>query len=735
MSTLQHDDPRLTAYALDELDDHERAAFEARFAGDPQLQAEIQAEVAQIRALTIDLEQELATALRSSPTLSTAQHDRIHHAAKQRPVVPIVTRTTKATSAWKPFVGWSIFTAAAAATIAIIILPALSPAPLAPVELEKLSSIQLTTIDSPNKIETPIQIPALRIADHEIRELTATTPSPTLAALSTPITKLTEADAETEVNKGREEAVASSETGSTGVFMAIGAGGRSVGSYSARTKEPTLRPQPSNDAVAEATIYAPVAAPSGEAYTQRAENGFQFVQQAPLSTFGLDVDTASYSNVRRMIESRLLPPAEAVRVEDMVNYFSYDIPKPQNGDVFGIMVEVTACPWQPEHQLARIAVRGKTFPVTERPALNLVFLVDVSGSMSPQNRLPLIKTGLSLLVNSLTPRDKVALVTYAGSAGVALPATPGSEIRTILKAIDGLGAGGGTNGAGGIQMAYDVAQAGLIPGGVNRVILCTDGDFNVGVTNRDALVQLAQTRAQAGVFLTVLGVGEDNLKDATMEQISGKANGNYHYLDTIAEARKVLVEQIGGTLVTIAKDAKAQIEFNPARVSSWRQVGYEKRQLAARDFNDDRKDAGEVGADHQVTMLYELVPAHANHGVPALRYQSTPAPVPHGAGEHSHELMTVKMRFKAPDGQISKLIQCVVTDDQVRAQPSTDHQFASAVAAFALRLRATAAMELTLPAIAALARDNLGSDPQGYRSEFVQLVERAAALSGNGVRE
>ena len=233
----------------------------------------------------------------------------------------------------------------------------------------------------------------------------------------------------------------------------------------------------------------------------------------------------------------------------------------------------------------------------------------------------------------------------------------------------------------------------------------------------------------------MLGVGEDNLKDATMEQISGKANGNYHYLDTIAEARKVLVEQIGGTLVTIAKDAKAQIEFNPARVSSWRQVGYEKRQLAARDFNDDRKDAGEVGADHQVTMLYELVPAHANHGVPALRYQSTPAPVPQIAGEHSHELMTVKMRFKAPDGQVSKLIQCVVTDDQVRAQPSTDHQFASAVAAFALRLRATAAMELTLPAIAALARDNLGSDPQGYRSEFVQLVERAAALSGNGVRE
>jgi Ca-activated chloride channel family protein len=365
-----------------------------------------------------------------------------------------------------------------------------------------------------------------------------------------------------------------------------------------------------------------------------------------------------------------------------------------------------------------------------RPALNLVFLIDVSGSMQPQNRLPLIKTGLSLLTATLRDQDRIAIVTYANSAGVALPSTAGGDQRTILKAIDGLNANGGTNGGSGIQLAYQAARERFVQGGINRVILCTDGDFNVGITNRDELVGMVQERAKQGVFLTVLGVGQDNLKDATMELLADKANGHYHYLDTIAEARKVLVEQSGGTLMTVAKDVKAQVEFNPTRIAAWRQLGYEKRALAARDFNDDRKDAGEIGAGHLVTMLYELVPATVAPNGAGLRYQVEPTPAAATLPGYQDELMTVKVRFKAPDGDVSQLVQGVVTDAQVRRTPSEDQTFAAAVAAFALRLRGAEAMPLDWSTIRGLANAVRGRDPQGYRREFVTLVEQVSRLEG-----
>ncbi len=561
----------------------------------------------------------------------------------------------------------------------------------------------------------------------------------------------------------QNDAAKESELGSTGALLAIGRGVRSGAAADAASAGKTATPSSppaaaksapvltfgylARDSNNEKTHIAPVnrapefqlqpareetpAVPpttvGGEAYNQRLDHIFRASRSEPLSTFGLDVDTASYGNVRRMIDAGRLPPRDAVRVEEFVNYFPYTIPAPQDGEAFGVTVEVAPCPWEPAHRLARIAVRGKAVSEATRQPLNLVFLVDVSGSMQPDNRLPLIKTGLTLLANSLTKEDKVSIVTYAGSASVVLPATSGADVRTILKAVDRLSANGSTNGGSGIQLAYDAAKAGFVRGGVNRVILCTDGDFNVGVTNRDELVRMVQTQAKQGIFLTVLGVGDDNLKDATMELLADKANGNYHYIDTSAEARKVLVEQMSGTLVTIAKDVKAQVEFNPARVGAWRQLGYEKRQLAARDFNDDRKDAGEIGAGHLVTILYELVPATVLVGEEALRYQAEqPAAV--APTVHGDELLTVKLRYKAPDSNTSRLVQGVVTDSQVRGTPSEDQRFASAVAAFAMRLRGTEVMALDWRSIRDLAHGAVGQDPQGYRREFVQMVERVGAL-------
>ena len=338
-------------------------------------------------------------------------------------------------------------------------------------------------------------------------------------------------------------------------------------------------------------------------YGKIEENPFLAAASNPLSTFSIDVDTASYSNIRRFIEGGSLPPKDAVRIEEMINYFAYDYPQPNDGTPFSVNLDAASCPWQPAHRLVRIGLKGREVPNEKRPSSNLVFLLDVSGSMEPANRLPLVKQAMRLLVEKLGENDRVAIVVYSGASGLALPSTTGDHKEQILAALENLQAGGSTNGAQGIELAYQTAAEHFIKGGVNRVILATDGDFNIGTTSEGDLVRLIQEKAKGGVFLSVLGVGDDNLNDSMMQKLADKGNGNYAYLDSLDEARKVLVQQINGTLVTIAKDVKIQVEFNPARVASYRLIGYEKRMLRKEDFNNDKIDAGEIGAGHTVTAL------------------------------------------------------------------------------------------------------------------------------------
>ncbi len=473
-------------------------------------------------------------------------------------------------------------------------------------------------------------------------------------------------------------------------------------------------------------------------YPHLVENSFLNAVRNPLSTFSIDVDTASYANVRRFLTSGQLPPPDAVRVEEMINYFTYNYPQPRGDDPFSANVEIAGCPWNSEHRLVRVGLKGREIARDKRPPSNFVFLIDVSGSMEPQERLPLIKQALRQLVKKMTANDRVAIVVYASAAGVRLGSTPCTQKEKILEAIDSLGAGGSTAGAAGIQAAYQMASENFIEGGVNRVLLCTDGDFNVGMTDQGQLVRLIQEKAKSGVFLTTLGVGTDNYKDALMQKLADKGNGNYHYLDTLEEAQKVLIDQMSGTLVTIAKDVKIQIEFNPSQVGAYRLIGYEKRILRKEDFNNDKKDAGEIGAGHTVTALYEIVPVGREvreHGsVDELKYQ--PQPATEEKPERyvktgSRELMTLKLRYKQPNGDSSKLLEFPVTDSgKSYSKTSTDFKFAAAVASFGMVLRESEFKgNSSFGQILELAGESKGHDESGYRSEFIELVKKARSLS------
>lgn len=477
--------------------------------------------------------------------------------------------------------------------------------------------------------------------------------------------------------------------------------------------------------------------PSGEFntadYGHILENPFLDAAGNPLSTFSIDVDTASYSNVRRFINDGALPPVDAVRVEEMINYFTYDYAQPTDGKPFAVHLDVAGCPWETSHRLVRIGLKGREIATDKRGASNLVFLLDVSGSMEPRERLPLVKQAMRLLVEKLTESDRVAIVVYAGSSGLVLPSTTGDHKERILGALENLQAGGSTNGAEGIELAYRIAADNFIKGGVNRVILATDGDFNVGVTSQGDLVRLIERKAKTGVFLSVLGVGTDNLKDSTMQKLANKGNGNHAYLDSLDEARKVLVQQMNGTLVTIAKDVKIQVEFNPARVASYRLIGYEKRMLRKEDFNDDKIDAGEIGAGHTVTALYEVVPVGtaANSGAPPvdpLKY----SPVTSAASTSSSasELLTVKLRYKKPDGDRSELLERPLIDEGKEfARASTDLKFAAAVAEFGMLLRGSEFKGSgTLGAVLEWAQEGKGEDVNGYRAGFIEMVRKARAL-------
>ncbi|WP_372371060.1 von Willebrand factor type A domain-containing protein [Candidatus Uabimicrobium sp. HlEnr_7] len=465
-----------------------------------------------------------------------------------------------------------------------------------------------------------------------------------------------------------------------------------------------------------------------ESYSHIQENKFKDAVKEPLSTFSIDVDTASYSNMRRFLTQNKLPPKDSVRIEELINYFSYNYPLPEDKVPFSRSMEVAECPWNKENWLVKIGVQGYEIEAQELPPMNLVFLLDVSGSMSSPQKLPLLKTAMGMLTDELRAQDTVSIVVYAGAAGLVLPPTAGNDKQKILGAFSSLSAGGSTNGGEGIQLAYSIATQNFIPGGVNRVVLATDGDFNVGISNEGGLVRLIEHKRESGIFLTVLGMGMYNLNDSTMEKLADKGNGNYSYIDTLAEARKALVEELSSTLFTIAKDVKIQVEFNPSYVASYRLIGYENRLLAAEDFNDDNKDAGEIGAGHTVTALYEVVPSgNVSRGgnVDDLKYQEEREL---SQQSFTNEILTLKMRYKAPDGDTSELLTSTLPlPIKSLNETSTSFRFAAAVAAYGLLLRdsqfkGSASMEL----VRSLALSAQGDDP--YRKEFVDLVGIAGTL-------
>ena len=468
-----------------------------------------------------------------------------------------------------------------------------------------------------------------------------------------------------------------------------------------------------------------------EDYDNIVENRFLAATQNPLSTFSIDVDKAAYANVRRYLDNGTLPPAGAVRIEEMVNYFKYDYPQPDNDVPFSVNTEISSCPWNSQHQLIQIGLQGKEIATGNLPLSNLVFLVDVSGSMEDYNKLPLVKASMNMLVDKLRENDRVAIVVYAGNAGLVLPATSGNSKTKIKEAIDNLEAGGSTAGGEGIRLAYKTAKENFIKNGNNRIILATDGDFNVGVSSDDELVRMIEQERKSGVFLSVLGFGMGNYKDNKMQQLADKGNGNHSYIDNISEAKKVLVNEFGGTLFTIAKDVKIQVEFNPSKVLAYRLGGYENRMLAAEDFNDDMKDAGELGSGHTVTALYEVIPVGVKDEftktVDPLKYQVNDRKI----AVNSNEIMTIKLRYKKPDSDVSRLINHPVIDNATDLKNTTDNfRFSAAVAEFGLLLRNSEyKQQSSFNQVISLAKSSKGFDEEGYRAEFIKLVQSAMSLA------
>ena len=746
------DDPRLTAYALGELEDGEREQIEAAVAADPALQAAVADIQATAGRLTAALEAEpLPRAVRPVPIES-------YHTVRPARIFR--------------FPYWGVAAAAAAACIAVILaLRELPHGPAAanrkgaqlaqatPAEKKAANAPIQGAVQPSNHIDIQFEPPTSAGAADQVGTVvpnpppavTALPSAPTEAAggaVATPspageeVVKLSPFEVKADRDQGYQAtstlagtrlspslAVASSASAPSGGNHVYGTGAGRTARYVEK---------PADWGVGALSLARRARKPfNTEAYDYVTDNDFLGAADNPLSTFSVDVDTASYSNVRRFLVDGRRPPRDAVRIEELVNYFSYDYPAPKAADSapFAASLEVAAAPWAPTHRLVRIGLKGRELSTANRPAANLVFLIDVSGSMDEPNKLPLVQEALRLLVGKLKPEDHVAIAVYAGASGLALPSTPVSHRQEILGAIDRLQAGGTTNGAMGIQLAYDVAKANFIPGGVNRVILATDGDFNMGVTDRGDLVRLIQEKAKSGVFLTALGFGMGNLKDATLEELADKGNGAYAYIDSAREARKVLVEQVNGTLATIAQDVKVQVEFNPAMVQAYRLIGYEDRMLKKEDFNNDKIDAGDIGAGHTVTALYEIVPPGVEWRpaptVDALKYQQpenaerkTQNPRP------SEELLTVKVRYKAPGGDASKLLEFPLTDRGAAfAAASADFKFAAAVAGFGMLLRDSPHKgAATLETVERWADEGTGADAGGYRAEFISLVKHAEEI-------
>ncbi len=463
-----------------------------------------------------------------------------------------------------------------------------------------------------------------------------------------------------------------------------------------------------------------------ESYNALTENPFIATTNDPLSTFSIDVDTASYANVRRWLTEGHLPPVGAVRIEEMINYFSYHYPEPENGPL-GITTELGPCPWQPANKLVRIGIKARDLDPKNIPPSNLVFLIDVSGSMNDDNKLPLLKQSMLLLAGELTAEDRVSIIVYAGADRVVLTPTRGDQKEKIRKAITTLTSGGSTHASSGILTAYDLARQNFIKNGNNRIILASDGDFNVGVTSRGELERLVAKERDSGIYLTVLGFGMGNYHDDTMEILADKGNGNYSYIDSLLEAKKVLIKERTGTLFTLAKDVKLQIEFNPARVGGYLLIGYENRALADEDFNNDKKDAGEIGAGHTVTALYELLPVGSDMvpKVDPLKYQRIVQPT-----DKSDEILSVKLRYKPMNSDKSLLLTDAVTDNsKALASTSDDFRFAATVAGFGMLLRQSdQESQLDYSQLIEMARNSRGPDKEGYRAEFIHLLEMSELL-------
>jgi len=535
-----------------------------------------------------------------------------------------------------------------------------------------------------------------------------------------------------------------------GVMIDIGASATATGTTAVSASAPASRQSKVADAPPDERNFSdhrqspaePSPPPSKEGYRETyapiTENPLTQATRHPLSTFSIDVDTAAYANVRRFLNSGSAPPIDAVRIEELINYFPYDYEFPQRGEApFTVAAAVAEAPWQPTHRLARIAIKARDVGMDRRQS-NFVFLVDVSGSMDEPNKLPLVQQSLNLLTDQLTAEDRVAIVVYAGNSGLALSSTSGDQKDTLRQAIRQMKSGGSTHGSAGIRQAYEEAQKNFIKEGVNRVILCTDGDFNVGTTSPEELEKLIAEKAKGGVFLSVLGYGTGNTQDRTMETLADKGNGNYAYIDSLSEARKVLVDQMRGTLVTVAKDVKIQVEFNPTLVQSYRLIGYENRLLAKEDFNNDAKDAGEIGAGHTVTALYEIVPVGITNPdgrplVDPLKYQSAPTAAPPDAAK-TGEMMTVKFRYKKPEGEKSDLLEFPVRDENKNLRDSDpEFRFATAVASFGLLLRNSSCRgDLTWEQVRQLALGAKGQDTNGHRGEFIQLIDKARGILGEG---
>ena len=679
------DDPRLTAYALGECDEADRQAVERAILSDPDLRRELE----DIRETCGVLQADLGAA---SATEGLGDQRRAS-----------VLAQAAGRSSWRPWplAAVALLGVAVGVTVFTTSLPEERP----PVAVSQLDPGEAPSDAQPDQSFAPVQ-PGEQ---------------PTVTEVDVPDVRY-RMRYDGRLPSVFGYATTSREVGASAVteIPATGRSSQTEFSYMATGSFVQMVPDAS----------------STERYHLPTETGFIRVADDPQrpSTFSVDVDTASYSNLRRMLRQGLMPPPESVRIEEMINYFPYSYPTPawDAEAPFGVDASFGSCPWQPEHRLLRIAVQGKDIPVTEREGVNLVFLIDVSGSMRSADKLPLLKDSFKMLAGGLDERDRVAIVTYAGSSGLVLPATPGNEQLKIMTALDQLQSGGSTAGAAGITLAYQVAREHFIEGGVNRVILATDGDFNVGISDRSELVKLVEREAQTGVELSVLGFGGGNLNDAMMEDITNKGNGNYHYIDTLAEGEKVLCEDMLGTLITIAKDVKIQLFFNPAKVGAWRLVGYDNRRLAAEDFNDDTKDAGEIGAGHTVTALYEIIPV----GV-AVPRQVDANPFVEGpeqkqTGDPAAAAVQVRLRHKPPGGDTSSLIE-IESEVAVREFTELDGDFrwAALVAGFGLVLRESEYAGVlnweTLGQLAEQCSEDVGGDP--YRQELLDLIDRAIQLS------